>query len=164
MTAPSPPRNPRTSRPRRAGQRYRLPMFHPVPVAARSDGWSAQRQGDFIGWLAATGSVAEAARRVGMGRQSAYRLRARPGAAGFAAAWDAALGVVHRPVNLASAKATGLAAGYRYRAGLVKVRMRNGRFRASASIPDNNALLQYLAQLDRGLASRPPGWEYEGCG
>lgn len=138
-------------------------MFHPVPVTARAGGWSVQRQGDFIGWLAMTGSVAEAARRIGMTRKSAYRLRARPGAAGFAAAWDAALGVAHVPVRLASAKDTGLEAGYRYRAGLVKVQMRNGRFVASRSIPDNNALLQYLAQLDRALAAHPPGWGGEGC-
>ena len=39
----------------------RLPPFVPVPVRARRDGWDAQRQGRFIGWLAQTGSVSEAA-------------------------------------------------------------------------------------------------------
>ena len=34
---------------------------------------------------------AEAARSVGRSRQSAYALRSKPGADGFAAAWDAAL-------------------------------------------------------------------------
>ncbi|QZP08097.1 helix-turn-helix domain-containing protein [Caenibius sp. WL] len=69
----------------------RLPAFVPVPVRARRDGWDAVRQGQFIGWLAQTGSVSEAAARVGRSRESAYRLRRRADAAGFAAAWDAAL-------------------------------------------------------------------------
>ena len=37
------------------------------------------------------GSVGAAARAVGMGRVSAYRLRERKGAASFAAAWDRAM-------------------------------------------------------------------------
>ena len=49
------------------------------------------RQAEFIGHLAATRSVAAAARGVSMARETAYRLRARPGAQGFAAAWDVAL-------------------------------------------------------------------------
>src|SRR3546814_6975661 len=37
------------------------------------------------------GSVGPAAKAVGMGRASAYRLRERPGAESFAAAWDRAI-------------------------------------------------------------------------
>src|SRR3546814_5900330 len=37
------------------------------------------------------GSVGQAARAVGMGRRSAYRLRDRPGAESFAQAWDRAI-------------------------------------------------------------------------
>jgi hypothetical protein len=95
--------------------------------------------------------VCAAARAVGMGRESAYRLRKRAGAAGFAAAWDAALGTPHAPVDLASTKATGLPAGYRVRVGLLRVIMDRGRFAASTCKHDTNALLQYLAQLDRAL-------------
>lgn len=66
--------------------------FTPVPIArARHDGWSAERQHRFIAALAETGSVNAAARAVGSTRTSAYRLRARPGAESFAAAWEAAL-------------------------------------------------------------------------
>ena len=54
----------------------RVPPFLPVPLRARADGWTPERQARFIGLLAETGSVAEAARRVGMGRESAWRLRA----------------------------------------------------------------------------------------
>jgi len=140
---------PRTPRPEPIARR-RIPLFHPVPVARRADGWKPRRQGDFIGHLAETRSVIEACRRVGMGRESAYRLRKRPGAAGFAAAWDAALGKPHAAVDLASAKATGLPAYYRWRMGLVRVVLKDGRFRVTRRKDDDNALLQHLAQLDRG--------------
>ncbi len=67
--------------------------YHWVPVLRkpRADGWSPQRQRDFIAALADTGSVAAATRAVGMSEQSCYRLRRSPGAENFAAAWDAAV-------------------------------------------------------------------------
>ena len=138
--------------PRLPPSRRRIPAFHPVPVGPRRDGWTAARQAALIGLIAETGSVIAACRRLGMGRESAYRLRARAGAAGFAAAWDAALGKPHVPVDLASAKSTGLSAAYRHEAGLIEVVMDRGRYAASRCKDDDNALLQYLAQLDRALA------------
>jgi hypothetical protein len=66
--------------------------FAPVPVKPRRDGWSPARQLAFILRLALLGGVASAAKAVGMSRESAYRLRAHPGAASFAAAWDKAQG------------------------------------------------------------------------
>jgi hypothetical protein len=66
--------------------------FDPVPVKARRDGWTAERQRGFILRLALIGGVAAAARSVGMSRESAYRLREHPGAAAFASAWDKAQG------------------------------------------------------------------------
>ena len=84
-------RNPSARSPQSWPAYRRLPPFAPVPVRARRDGWDAERQGRFIGYLAETGSVAQAAARVGRSRESAYRLRRRADAAGFAAAWDAAL-------------------------------------------------------------------------
>ncbi|MHA6719560.1 hypothetical protein ACX40Y_08900 [Sphingomonas sp. RS6] len=66
--------------------------FAPVPSAsARHDGWTPERQRQFIAELASHGGVAAAARAVGMTPQSANRLRRREGAAGFARAWDAAV-------------------------------------------------------------------------
>ncbi len=140
-----PPPPPPTVPPRRRV----IPCFHPVPVGERADGWTAARQAAFVGYLAETRSVVAACRRVGMGRESAYRLRKRPGAAGFAAAWDAALGKPHAPVDLASAKSTGLDAGYRSRVGLARVMLHAGRYVATRWKADNNALLSHLAQLDR---------------
>lgn len=130
----------------------RIPRFHPVPVGTRRDGWTVARQAHFIGFLAQTRSVAAAARAVSMGRESAYRLRKRRGAAGFAAAWDAALGKPRPPVDLASDKATGLDVGYRYRVGLVRTEMRAGRYIRSHREPDETAHLRYLALLDRASA------------
>jgi hypothetical protein len=65
--------------------------FTPVPVRYRRDGWTADKQIDFIEALAACGCVDEACKRVGMGRSSVYDLRARIDAASFRAAWEAAL-------------------------------------------------------------------------
>jgi hypothetical protein len=62
-----------------------------VPVKPRHDGWTAARQQEFLHMLADTGSVAQAARRVGMSRQAAYRLRRHPAATDFRTAWDLAV-------------------------------------------------------------------------
>ncbi|APZ99568.1 hypothetical protein BWQ93_14545 [Sphingopyxis sp. QXT-31] len=65
-----------------------------TPVAAqrrRADGWTPEIQLCFIRALEAMGSVGRAAKAVGMGGRSAYRLRDRPGAECFAVAWDRAL-------------------------------------------------------------------------
>ena len=52
----------------------------------RHNEWTRAKMAAFLGELAATLSVSRAARSVGMGRQSAYKLRKR--SAPFAAAWD----------------------------------------------------------------------------
>ena len=150
-----PPRSARTARrPRR-----RIPAFHPVPVGKRHDGWTPARQVAFIGMLYETRSVVAAAKAVGMGRERAYRLRKRAGAAGFAAAWDAAMGFAVAPVRLDQAKSTGLPAHYRMRAGLMQVLVHKGCFAGLLTKPDNSALLQHIAQLDRHLAAeRMEAW------
>ncbi|HEY0044598.1 MAG TPA: hypothetical protein VGB62_08620 [Allosphingosinicella sp.] len=65
--------------------------FTPVSVRARHDGWTPERQRGFILRLALAGCVSVAARAAGVTRKSAYRLRDRPGAESFAAAWDRAI-------------------------------------------------------------------------
>ena len=65
--------------------------FEPVPVRARHDGWTVDRQYAFIEALAATGIVEEACRRVGMSRTSADNLRKRPSGVHFRRAWQAAV-------------------------------------------------------------------------
>lgn len=68
-----------------------VPPFTPVPVRARHDGWTPDRQRKFIHALCVMGVVARAARAVGVSATAAYNLRDRPDAAEFAAAWDTAL-------------------------------------------------------------------------
>jgi hypothetical protein len=63
----------------------------PVLRKPRRDGFTPQRQLDFIRALADTGCVEMAAHEVGMSPKSCYRLRNSPEGAQFAAAWDAAL-------------------------------------------------------------------------
>ncbi len=65
--------------------------YGPVPVRYRHDGWVPDRQLAFIEALADCGCVDEAARSVGMSRNSAYALRRRPDAQAFRLAWDAAM-------------------------------------------------------------------------
>jgi hypothetical protein len=70
----------------------------PAAPSLRRDGWTIRRQLAFLDALARTRSVTKAARAAGMSRESAYRLRRRPSAALFAAAWDRALqGRASRP-------------------------------------------------------------------
>lgn len=65
--------------------------FGPVPLRYRHDGWVPDRQLAFIEALTESGCVDEAARAVGMSRNSAYALRRRHDAQAFRLAWDAAL-------------------------------------------------------------------------
>ena len=66
---------------------------------ARRDGWGAARQRAFIAALAETRSVTQAARAVGISRQSAYRLRSKPSGAGFAREWDRVMAFVPGPMG-----------------------------------------------------------------
>lgn len=77
------------------------PVFDPAKVRPRHDGWTPERQVAFIEALAATACVDEAARHVGMSRESAYTLRRRPGADSFRQAWELALN--HAVARLADA-------------------------------------------------------------
>nr|WP_298928871.1 hypothetical protein [uncultured Erythrobacter sp.] len=69
-----------------------LLSFTPVPhTAPRRNSITANLQRDFIAHLAATGIVTAAARHIGKSMEALYKLRQRPGAEGFRAAWDAAI-------------------------------------------------------------------------
>lgn len=73
-----------------------VPAFAPVEVNPRIDGWTPERQRDFVEALADTGVVRDAAARVGMSEQSFARLRRRPGSAPFVAACEAAITIATR--------------------------------------------------------------------
>ena len=74
-------------------QKNTKPKLTPIRLRTRHDGWTAEKQATFIEALAETACVDEACARVGMGRTSAYGLRARSDAQSFLIAWEAALGV-----------------------------------------------------------------------
>lgn len=128
-----------------------IPAFLPVPLRGREDGWTAIKQGEFIGFLAETGSVAQAARMVGMSRKGAYALRARSGAEGFAAAWDVALGMPKRKVTPDDL----MRLAYE---GTVQPLMRRGVYRGTVRKPSISALLKLMDRLDRSALRHCGGW------
>jgi hypothetical protein len=66
--------------------------FRPVPhKAPRRNSIGPARQRAFVAALAASGIVTQAARAIGASVEALYRLRNRPGAEEFRAAWDAAI-------------------------------------------------------------------------
>jgi molybdenum-dependent DNA-binding transcriptional regulator ModE len=132
-------------------RRRRVPAFTPVPVRSRRDGWTPMRQAAFLGALAKTGSVSDAARIVGMSRESAYRLRERAGAESFAASWDA---IVAQPP---ARKSTSDQLLHRLASGILKPMMRDGKHVATRLTPDNDALSRlYRRHLQTQRAARPP--------
>jgi hypothetical protein len=137
-------------KPESASPRRRVPAFTPVPLRYRADGWTPMRQAAFLGALAETWRVAEAARRVGMTRESAYRLRSRPGAESFAAAWDSIL-VEPRRVR----KSTHELLWHRLFYGTLKPIMRGGQHVATLTSPDNDAVLRlYRSEMQRRRSLR----------
>ena len=127
---------------RRARKMPRVPAFYPVPTRSRRDGWTKQKQTDFLGYLAETGSVMGACEAVKMSRNSAYKLRARPGAESFAAAWDAALGAPVRKVTVTDLE-------FRAYHGLIQPVLFRGKYRGAWRKPDNSALLRLHRRLER---------------
>lgn len=131
-----------------------LPMadlaFTPVPVRARHDGWSPERQTAFIHRLALCGSVSTAARAVGKSRKSVYDLRDRPGAESFASAWDAALGMGRsRQLDLAIERSI---------AGEVKPYFYQGR-KCGENIRHHNGLTIAVLKLLHRDRPPGPGWD-----
>lgn len=69
-----------------------LLAFTPVPHSRpRRNSITADRQRAFIAHLAATGIVIQAAKHIGASMEALYKLRKRPGAEEFDAAWDQAV-------------------------------------------------------------------------
>jgi hypothetical protein len=126
--------------------------FEPVPVRRRHDGWTADKQRDFIAALAETGCVSEACAEVGITPRSAYRLREHPKGAAFRAAWDHAQ-------SLACVRLTALA-WERAVHGSTERLYKDGELVAERRRPSDRLLMWLLAHYDAGTfgwASRPPG-------
>ena len=134
--------------------RRKPPFFHPVLLRPREDGWSVVRQCEFLAQLYLTGSVAAAARTIGMSRASAYRLRGRVGAEGFAHAWDAVLmppgsGRLAGP-DIDWRKVTHQALVSQVEWGLVQPVLHQGRMTAIRRKADTSALLRLLRRSEAG--------------
>lgn len=152
MASPRPDPRSRAVQDRRIS---RIPDFSPVPLRARADGWTPLRQAEFLGYLAETRCVKRAAARVGMSRESAYRLRRKQGAEEFAAAWDAILGAPATP----RPKVTLDRLFHQIREGRLRPVLRSGLYIGTLKKPDNRALLQALNRLDRLLPQGRDGGE-----
>lgn len=141
----SPSEHPSARRLRECPAFYHV-RFDPVPVKARHDGWTPERQRGFIDRLVVTGSVAKSARAVGMTPQSAWALRKRKGAASFRRAWD---------------RAAESGRSYQIDVGLERSIMgeripmfRGGRLIGEKLRVDNRLAMSVLNALDRGAQRR----------
>lgn len=119
--------------------------FAPVPVRARHDGWAPALQFRFVLALACGAGPDEAPRALGRTRQSAYALRRKLGAEGFAAAWDAALAFARSAAGARQASPLGIAG---IDAVLVP-RFYRGRLVAFVQREDTAGAMRLLARLDR---------------
>jgi hypothetical protein len=133
--------------------------FTPVAVRAQHNGWSPELQKRFILALARGAGPGEAARSVGRTRQSAYRLRGRPGSEGFAAAWDRALDFARSVRGAAAASPLGFG-GIET---LLVPRYYRGRLVGFVQREDTAGAMRLLLRLDRladrlgdGPRGRPP--------
>jgi len=109
----------------------------------RANGWTADRQRQFIATLANTGSVAEAARAAGITARSAYRLRADPRGAAFAKAWEAA-------IMTAAGRLTAIAFD-RAITGSPRRLWRDGELVATQTVPSDQMLMFLLRHLQPRL-------------
>ncbi|GAB5486518.1 MAG: hypothetical protein Pars2KO_00880 [Parasphingorhabdus sp.] len=95
--------------------------------------------------LAETRSVCAAASFVGMSRESAYRLRRKPGAGAFAAIWDYILDPVQQPAPKVTVEPE-----FRH---ILQDRyrpiLRGGKYVGVMKKPDRRALLRGLSQFLR---------------
>ncbi len=121
----------------------------PVRRKARRDGWTVAAQESFIGVLADTGSVTQAALEVNMSATSCYRLRRSADGRAFAAAWDAA-------VQTASLRLVDLAFDRAVNGSPEPVFDREGN-RVGQRIRYNDRLLMFLLRAHQPDRYRTPG-------
>lgn len=125
--------------------------FTPAAIRARRDGWTPERRRAFIAALSLRPSVTAAAASVGLSARSAYKLRQKVGAEGFAAAWDRAIEAAFaRRIAAAAAAAAvpdivgGSTVRYFY----------GGRQRGAFQSLDNGRLIARLRNLERQQSAR----------
>src|SRR3546814_4455374 len=87
MSNAKPKARPAKASPAKTARKHRAS----APRPERHNQWTRQKMRAFLAALAGTASVTDAARAVGMSRQSAYQLRARLVGTPFDIAWEVAL-------------------------------------------------------------------------
>ena len=117
-----------------------VPDFTPAPTRKQQAGWTAERQRIFIDRLALTGNAGEACALAGLSSSSAYRLRNKAGADGFARAWDAAM-------VLATTRGTAIVWD-RALNGRVERFYKDGELVMERRIPSDYLLTWLLSRLD----------------
>jgi 3-hydroxyacyl-CoA dehydrogenase len=120
--------------------------FEPAALRYRSDGWTPERQREFIEALAETGVIRDAAAKVAMTEQSVSRLRRRPEARAFDIACDAAQRIgARRLVSVAVQRAV---------EGNVRRRYWRGEVVGEERVYDNKLLMFLIGKLGETLAPR----------
>jgi hypothetical protein len=121
--------------------------FNPVPVRYRRDGWTPEKQREFVEALADTGLIREAAARVGMTEQSVSRLRRRADARAF----DLACEAVIRP----GARRLHAIAWERAIEGTIRRHYYHGELKAEERVHDNRLLVYLLGKTQALVEPRP---------
>lgn len=125
-----------------------LPDFAPVPMQRRrAKGWTPENQQLFIAMLAETGSVTVAARCIGLSARSAYKLREKEGAEGFAMVWEEAL-----EIGVSQARDLILE---RWRNGRLAPRWYRGKIVGYSEKFNDRALIAALLSYRREAAAGP---------
>ena len=113
--------------------------FDPVSVRHRIDGWTPQKQREYVEALADSGVSRYAAARVGMSEQSVNRLRRRPDARSFDRACEAAMRIgARRLVSVAFERAI---------EGTVKRIYYHGEVKSEERVYDNRLLMALIGKL-----------------
>lgn len=113
--------------------------YEPVQLRTRHDGWTAERQRQFLKALSETGCISEAVVYCGLTPRSAYRLRNHPQGKAFARAWDEAL-------RLGTGKLMTLAFERAIR-GPVRETWRDGKLIRESRAPSERMLTYLLSNL-----------------
>lgn len=120
--------------------------FDPVSTRHRIDGWTPEKQREYVEALADTGLSRHAAALVGMTEQSAARLRRRADARSFDLACEAAVRIGARRIrSLAFERAI---------EGTIKRHYYHGELKSEERVYDNRLLVYLVGKLDRLL--EPP--------
>ena len=121
--------------------------FDPVDLRRRSDGWTPEKQREFVEALADTGVIRHAAASVGMSEQSVSRLRRRANARAFDLACDAAQRIgARRTLSIAVERAL---------EGQVRRHYYHGELRSEERVYDNKLLIYLIGKLGLGLDPQP---------